>query len=403
MKTLYLVFIAFLFVSSPLVAQNIDDNKVNFQYIQLPLQRINPIFTTYEVRIHHDYRRANEDSTQVFNQRKQLQEVAYQSQYNAWLNQKKQVDRQYLTQMAAFEKAQLAGTPATQPLAPQYPAAPVFVPLDPIRMNSEVNEQEINQGIDLKGYSKGLGGFIINYTVLPIQGIRIVESKKGSGANTRYEYVCQYMLPIEVTIETPTEGQVFKRRFLESTQAQSMKTYNSTYEFQLWWMDNQQQFYTDLERDARKRALNEVNQQLNNEFGFVLSTRGTELYTVKKYRDYEYSDMTKAYTLSTQALNLVAKERNRSAAFAKLNEAINAWKELLQESNLSDDKARVNDKITAVIHCNLAELYIWTANFDAAELHLNLAQNSGVMKARNHAKGMESFFQDQKRRWQANF
>jgi len=403
MKTLYLLLTAFLFVSPSLVAQNIDDNKVNFQYIQLPLQKINPLFTQYEVRVQHDYRRANEDSTQVFAQRKQLQEVAYQSQYAAWVNQKKQLDRQYLTQMAAFEKAQLAGTPATQPVQPQYPAAPVFVPLDPIRMNSEASEQEITQGIDLKGYTKGLGGFIINYSILPIQGIRIVESKKGSGANTRYEYVCQYMLPIDVTIETPTEGQIFKRRFLETTQAQSMKTYNSTYEFQLWWMDNQQQFYADLERDARKRVLNEVNQQLNNEFGFVPTTRGAELYTVKKYRDYGYADITKAYTLSTQALNLVAKDRNRSTAFSKLNEAINAWKELLQESNLSDDKARVNDKITAVIHCNLAELYIWTGNFDAAELHINLAQNSGVMKARNHAKGMESFFQDQKRRWQANF
>jgi hypothetical protein len=80
MKTLYLLLTAFLFVSPSLVAQNIDDNKVNFQYIQLPLQKINPLFTQYEVRVQHDYRRANEDSTQVFAQRKQLQEVAYQSQ-----------------------------------------------------------------------------------------------------------------------------------------------------------------------------------------------------------------------------------------------------------------------------------------------------------------------------------
>jgi hypothetical protein len=112
MKTFYFLLSISLLSINSIFAQNIDDNKINFQYIQLPLQKINPLFTQYEVRIQHDYRRANEDSTQVFNQRKQLQEVAYQNQYTAWLNQKKQLDRQYLTQMAAFEKAQLAGTPA---------------------------------------------------------------------------------------------------------------------------------------------------------------------------------------------------------------------------------------------------------------------------------------------------
>lgn len=403
MKTLYILFLLTISSFSVLFAQNIDDNKVNFQYIQLPVQKINPVYTNYEVRIHHDYRRANEDSAQVFAQRKQLQEIAYQSQYNAWLNQKKQLDRQYLIQMAAYEKAQSAGTPATLPTLPQYPASPVFEPLEPIRLNTEINEQDIVQSMDLKGFSKGLGGFIINYTVLPIQSIRILESKKGSGSNTRYEYVCEYILPVDVTIETPTEGQVFKRRLLETSLNQAMKTYNSKYEFQLWWMDNQQQFYSEIERDARKRAIKEVNQQLNNEFGFVNSTRTAELYSVKKFRDYDYSDVTKAYTLTTQALNLLGKDRNRSGAYAKLDQAIVSWKTILEESNLADDKARINDKISGMIYCNLAELLMWRGDFDQAELYSNLALNSGVMKARNHAERVVGFYTDQRKRWQVHF
>jgi hypothetical protein len=189
----------------------------------------------------------------------------------------------------------------------------------------------------------------------------------------------------------------------EGIQYQSMKSYGSRYEYLLWLMDNEQQFYRDLERDARKRAISEINQILNNEFGFVPQTRGVELYTVKKYRDYEYSDVTTAYTLTTQALNLVAKDRNRTAAYDKIDQAVIKWKQILEESNLVDDKARVNDKITSMIYCNLAELLMWRGDFDQAELYNNLALNSGVMKSRNHAERMVGFYADQRKRWQIHF
>jgi hypothetical protein len=405
MKTIYtaLVILITVFSVNGLNAQNIEDNKVNFQYIQLPTQKINPLFTNYEVRTVHTYKKANEDSLKVFEQQKELSAKNYQQQYDLWLTQKKTVDKQYLAQLAQYEKTINAGGTATAPTPPIYPASPLFVPVIAPRMHTDLIENEVTSTIDIKGYTKGLGGFIVTIDIHPIKNIRIVEKKTGTGTAIKYEYTCQYSLPVEVTLETPTEGVIYKKMMFDGLQSQNMKSYPSKYEFQSWWIDNEVQFYKDLERDARKRAFSDIAQTLNNEFGFMNSSRGAELYSVKKYRDYDYSDVTKAYTLTTQALNLVGKDRNRSGAYAKLDQAITAWKAILEESNMTDDKARINDKISGMIYCNLAELLVWRGDFDQAELYTNLALNSGVMKSRNHAERVVGFYADQKKRWQVHF
>jgi hypothetical protein len=154
-----------------------------------------------------------------------------------------------------------------------------------------------------------------------------------------------------------------------------------------------------MESKARNYAISEVDRILNDQFGFVKMTRETEIYSLKKYKSYEYSDVTEAYTITTQALSLVSKDRNRASAISKIDQAISKWKAILEESNLYDEKARVNDKITAMIHCNLSELYIWKGDFSSADLELNLALNSGVFKFKNESERRRDFYTYQKNRW----
>lgn len=395
-----LLFIASITVLS---AQNIDDNKVNFPYIQLPLQKINPAFKTYEVRVNHIYKAANNDSVTVYNVRKEATQKAYEFQYAAWLEQKKVVDRTYLMQMAQYEKTINSGVAATMPPAPVYPLLPVFNQLEKIKLNTELTDVEVNNTITLQGFEKGLGGSIVTIDIHPIRSVKIIETKSGTGATTKYEYKCQYILPIQLTFETPTDGKLYSKILNDNIQYFTMKSYSSKYEYQAWYMDNSEKFFTDMERDVRKSTLNEANQILNNEFGFVKSTRSTELYTVKKYKDFEYTDVVEAYTLTSQAFALVGKERDRSSATAKLDQAIAKWKEILEESNTYDEKSRVNDKITAMIQCNLAELLVWRSDFDQAELYVNLALNSGVFKFKNQAERVQSFYADQKMRWKVHY
>jgi hypothetical protein len=384
-------------------AQNVEDNKLNFKYIRLPYQRIDPQFKAYEVRFEHGYKTANEDSLKMFETRKQMAEKAYADQYKLWSEQKVLIDKNYLTQMAQYEKTINAGGTATAPTPPLYPTAPQFIPVKMPKMHSEFAAETSVNSIHLDGFEKGLGGSMLTINILPIRSYKIIENKKGSGASTKYEYYCQYAMPVGVKMETPTQGTLMDKTILEGVRSYKLKTFSSKYEYQIWMLENEDKFFTELENEARRTALNEVNELINNEFGFTMLNHTAEMYAMNRYKDYDYSDVTEAYTISTQALLMVERDRDRSGAKEKLDQAISKWKAILSESNLSDDKARINDKVTAMIQCNLAELYAWKGDYDQAELYKNLALNSGVNKFRNHAERVQGFYADQRKRWSAHY
>ncbi|MFN5910530.1 MAG: hypothetical protein ACK45H_04255, partial [Bacteroidota bacterium] len=121
MKYFFTVLFSLPLLSSS-IAQNIDDNNITFGYVQLPLQKLSTAISSYEIRVVHSYKSANEDSLKVFQQRKELVEKNYRSQYDLWLTQKKNIDKQYYAQLAQYEKNVNAGIAATVPAAPIYPA-----------------------------------------------------------------------------------------------------------------------------------------------------------------------------------------------------------------------------------------------------------------------------------------
>jgi hypothetical protein len=157
-----------------------------------------------------------------------------------------------------------------------------------------------------------------------------------------------------------------------------------------------------LETAARAKAITETNRYLNSQIGYRQVSRTAEIYAVKKYKSYDYSDVTMAYTKTVQALMLVSQDRDRSAAMDKIEEAIADWDMIMEESNTYDKKARINSKITAMIQCNLAELYAWKGEYDKAEMYTNLAISAGG-KFKRHANGEKGFYADQKKRWNVHY
>jgi hypothetical protein len=76
---------------------------------------------------------------------------------------------------------------------------------------------------------------------------------------------------------------------------------------------------------------------------------------------------------------------------------------ILEESNFSDKKARINTKVTAMLQCNLAELLVWQGEYDKADATVNIAKNSGEGKAKRHCNGTTNFYADQRKRWNAHY
>ena len=402
LSTLYLVAI------TSANAQTINDNKVTFNYIQLPYLEIDNSFTSYELRVEHGYKQANQDSLTFHEANKKFQMDNFHKLMELYQLKVDSVDRVYYTLMSKWEqdvnagKTQPDGTALSEPARPIYPPMPVYPSSRVPQMHSDLDESIFTNGVNVEGFEKGLGGFIIKLNILPVQNIRISESKKGTGTSTTYTFTARYVMPVELTVETPTQGKIISLRFLEGQRSFKIGDYKSRAAHKLYMLNNREQMFLNLEQSARTSAIAQVNNYLNDQIGYMKRSRKIEFYSVKKFKNHDYSDVTAAYTKSVQALQMVANDRDRAGAIDALDDAIAMWKSIMTESNVSDGKARINDKVTGMIQCNLAELYVWVADFNNADMNVNMAINS-TGKFRRHINDEKGFYTDQRKRWEANF
>lgn len=398
-----------LFLFGTGFSQNINDNKFTFQYVQLPLIRIDDRFANYEIKVEHAYTAANNDSSAVFEMRQNTARMIYDQLLTNYHMQKDSLDRLHLNNMANWEKSVNSGstnpdgTQLAQPIPPVYPQPPVLMDVEEPFMHSALDEATVSGSVAIEGYTPGMGGFIVTITVNPIQIQAPVETKKGTGVNTKYEYRVPYSLPIGIKVESPTQGVLLEETLFQNMRQYSLPTRKSKYEHELYMLDNKDEMYRQIETTARNQSFASLSEYLNNQVGYVMKTRVAEMYSVKRFKDYEYSDVTNAYTLATQALSLVKNDRDRSGAMDKIDDALGAIEAILAESNINDKKARINDKITAMLQCNKAELLMWRAEFDAVDMMVNIILNSGEGKAKRHIQRTQGFYADQKKRWQANY
>ncbi|GAB5417274.1 MAG: hypothetical protein Crog4KO_28560 [Crocinitomicaceae bacterium] len=400
---------ALLFSGAVSFGQNINDHKINFNYIQLPLLKIDTQFDQYDVKVEHAYLQANEDSTTMFQARQAVALQFFQEASARYYREIDSLDRMHLQSMAAWEKSVNSGTTnpdgtaLAQPVAPVYPQPPVLENVEAPILHSNYEETQVEQRINLAGYEKGEEEVEITIIIHPIRNIRILSEKKGTGAETKYEYKARYVLPIGLRVANPAQGIMMETTLYEGEMTYNMATQTSQYDHELFMMDNRETFYRQLETHARQNALSRTNDHLNNHFGFVELSRRAEIYSVKSFKGFDYSDVTNAFTQTNLALQQVGSDRNRSSAIAQINMAINATEAILAESNLNDKKSRINSKITAMLQCNLAELYVWKADFNKADGLANLAMNSGEGKAKRHIRDEMGFYKDQRNRWDVHY
>jgi hypothetical protein len=384
--------------------QNITENRVSFNFIQLPTNPLSEQYSTYNVVVERKFEQANEDSLVAYQNRLEQSTLNYEAQMIAWKEKKKATMRTYYTKMAAWEKLINSGnTAAVKPANPIFTTQPIQLEVDPARLHTDVMEEQVVNAISLVGFDRGADGATITIGVLPLSNVSIKMTKKTTGTTTKYNYTATYKLPLEVKVEDPAQGIVLQTMILNSVRSYKLNTYDSQYDYELWWLDNKEVFWADIEKKARNIALGECNTYVNDKCGFPVKSRSSTVYTVKKFKEHSYNDLTNAYTAASQGYSMIGQSRDRSNAASKINEAIKIWKQMLTESNPGNKKARVNDKVTALLYTNLAEAYIWLSEFDTAEMYMNQAINSGVGKFKRAAGGLKGLITERKLRWNTNF
>jgi hypothetical protein len=389
-------------ISTISLAQNVTENKLNFSYTQLPLVPISMEYTNYNIVIERNYEKANEDSLMAYQVRLEAATIAYDTEMAAWQAQKKAVFQDYYTKMAVWQKAVNAGTPSQRPIDPIIPIQPTMAVVKDPGLNSDIQDATVNSQINIQGYDMGEGGATITLGINPLSNVAVVMKKSGAAAATKYAYSVNYQLPVNVKVESPAQGVIWQTILSNSVQSYAIKSYASEYEYELWKLDNEETFWADFETKVRAKVLIEVNNQLNSQHGFPVKSHSIEINTVKKHKGHQYNDLTNAYTAASQGYMKVAGALDHGLASQQLNQAITIWKKILTESNVGDNKARVNDKVTALLYCNLADAYCWLNDFNSARTYVNLAKNSGVGKFKRAADGIESIISINETRYKAN-
>ena len=132
-----------------------------------------------------------------------------------------------------------------------------------------------------------------------------------------------------------------------------------------------------LEKDNVSDILKIINTYMNEQYGFV---NVPAVLTVRAPKNKgEFNDLEKAGKLAKRGINPMGSSDGK----AELAEAIQIWKTALEESDVNDKKARINNKVTQSIYQNLIEAAIYKEDFINAQDNLILI---GEMDLKNSGK-----------------
>lgn len=400
MKKLFALLLVVSLLGTDCNAQNIQDNKFRFSYTQLPSHPLKGSGNQYSVNIKEGFHQRNEDSLRLFEQRMNAYQTEVNNAITNWEASKIALDKAHLQAMSQYELQVLSGNAAAQmPIKPPYPGLNVSsLPKEPLLCKS-LDTDALKKGVQITGLTHVDGhAFEINliYEGLILSAPRMTQ--KVSNGKTVYEYVFNYSSPVKAEIHTP-KGVIFNERIAETTSQRTYKTqaFNTKSDFELWWMDNQEQVWNDLQDQAAQENTNAINGFLDNRFGFPARQFNAEIYTIKD-KNFDYSEYDTAFELIRDALLMISVEGNENEIKEKLQKAIKLYKNV----DVVAKRQRKDKVVNAATYINLAIAYLWLNDFTNAELSVKQAISQSINSYTRTANGLLSIIRDQKQRYEAN-
>lgn len=389
------------------ISQNMQDQKVTVKYKQLPLVNINDGSFTYQVVSDMPYLQKNQDSLAWYELSKQNYIKEVESALDVWRQQQNgNGDRAYWAQMASYESQVNAGV--ANAVMPQPPAKAPFVfnkpyPKPPFLLK-EINASSVAAGVNIDGFRQQQdAGVKITLVWNGFERGLVKENKTGVGAAIRYKYEVLYRHRVNIKVEVPGKGLVMNESIVETDEYKKYTTgeYKTKGDFKLWWMDNEQTFWTQRQDEIVVQHMAIISAYLNDKLGYPNKQRTIEIYTVKS-KDFDYGDYLQAYTAAQDGFLKVEYGASRDAEVKqKLQEAINLWNEALKGSNINDKKARIDRTVTAATYINMAQAYCWMGDYSNCELNCNKALGVDVGKYNREARPLLEFVRSQKQRAEA--
>ena len=399
----FTLLITLLGFYSVLTAQNIDDNKINFDYIQLPKVKVegtNSYFLSYK----NSFDTENQRQQMIYQARLDSAQNAYTLQVTNWEQQHDAIRKQYLAQMSAWKETTNNGGTATMPNAPVYPNYPEPIEIDPPVVTIPLNELGIQPSIKIDGFENGNSGIEISIDNAGLDIISVNRSYVTSSSGQKsYKVVAIYKMPMKV-VAIANGKTLYDKTFYANNSTEVLFTGKTEYDYLLKLMldkENKVDLWKEVQKKIWTNTFSAIASELNETIGFPVRNDKTEVYTVKKFKDWQYSELLDALTYAQTGYSDLSKSVSKEEGKESLMKAIQIWETLLQESDMSDNKARINKEITCLIYTNLAEAYFWMEDFEKTNFYINNALTHGTLKAKNHCKKLQKEVPGFKERYEA--
>lgn len=371
MKNFLLLFLA-LNISIAVSAQKILDQTVTFTSIRLPLKPLDTSIKGYSFEVETPYP-ANSDAI-VSNAKKQhdqdvksypekvkKSEEDYQvalKQYDKDVETAREnfkLESDEFNKKSALERLALSeDKPALHlPTKPNYykPGEPEYV--EPALGSVIIaNPEFLAASLKLEGYKKSNDTATTLYGDAIVGNFDYVEPERKSDVQSQYNvktgqsekrtvvsYITRYKQPVFLKLKY--NGKMIFDGIIDSTSVYtSLKESNPSPKI-------------NIERKSLDEAIQKTNEFINSNYGFTPISHEYKVRYVKNNKG--------EYDALEQAKNKAVKgylELSNSSNSENLNQAIKEWNEILEQSDPSDRKAHVDEKVTTAILFNLVDAYM---------------------------------------------
>jgi hypothetical protein len=371
-KSLLFLMLSF---SAASFSQNVEEEKVQFESVRLPLKPIAglegytfTVETPYkanndeliaESKVKFDLEVANYPNTVKESEIKFEQSlVQYEEDVvKARENYKLQADE--YDKLSAVEKIALnAKSPVLRlPSKPNYykPTMPVYTAPNTSTIITFDPEVLAGSYLKLAGYSKSAQGKVLVGKVVlnDFQGenpITRFDEKKVYNSTTKaydvkktYYYITKYSRPTYLKLQLGNE--ILFEGILEESLIQD-STRTST-----------QPNMINIEKESVRQSIAMANDFINSNYGYSQITRNIEVEYVKNKKG-DYDDLESAKDLALSSYKYFDGGKKTEG----LLKAIEIWERVYQESDLESNKARIDKKVTTSILINLVNACLYTEN-----------------------------------------
>ena len=402
MKKVFTI-ISCILITGSLFAQKASGTNVDYEYYRLPLQKVAEKKYHFSVEIGYvkDY-----EADMAF----------YEEAHAAYDMVKKELNDAYDKALEDYNN-QSTGDKIAQrillsddgkPIKPtnknyadrlnsQYKhflgPAPYYNLVSPERSDIPTNS-EMTSAIKLDGFTKSTS-----------DGLKIVldatdfsetsETRKlGEAPNETKETNFTVSCEVMVSIVNSQGEEVYA-----NTYAKTLKYKSAKKKLADWSKYERSSAYKNLPNTKKKSLITmlvkDVNTDLNNQFGYSWIKKRSKIYSAKG-KKYFYDDLDKAVVSFQNGLKDL--KVNQDVAAGKLNSAIVVWNKALEELDLADKKARINNKIGAALYINLGLAYTLINEFDNADRALSTVQSNKSFKGGDikEAASVRKFMSDQR-------